>query len=224
MSLTMATGWFKDLIAEAIANGVPKEVFAYILILPLLAGLIAAARHLLGLTTHGTFIPAVISLVWVQTGIYLGLLVFSFLMLCSFIVRYLIKKTMISRFKINYLPRMAILLMLLSLGLLVLALMPGWSWIFTKEMIFAFLVLILVIHNLIEIQINLSKKESREVIIETIAFALIGYGLLVWTGLRDLVLTYPGLTLLVNLLINILVGRYVGFRFLEYYRFKSIVD
>jgi hypothetical protein len=221
----ISSQFLAGLIQGAVDAGVPSQYFAYLLLLPLLASVVATARHLLGLTTHGTFLASLLALVWAEFGLGLGAGFFFFLFSWSWFSRYLVKKTLIRRFKINYLPRMAILLLLIALGLFFLALLPGFSFFLDfQKGIWPFLVLVLTLHNFLETQINLSKKEARASLLETMIFSLTGYFLLTYRGLHDLVLAYPALTIIFILILNIGVGRFVGFRLLERYRFKPIVS
>ncbi|MBN1263622.1 MAG: hypothetical protein JW991_04675 [Candidatus Pacebacteria bacterium] len=217
--------FFREAIAKAIEAGIPVSSLAYLLLLPLLTSMIAAARHLFGLTTYGTFIPAIISLIWLKLGLMPGFFLTVILFFWARFSQWLIKKTMIRRFKIDYLPRMAIFLLFLSLGLLVFSLAGYLNWLLAEQAnIFILLVLVLVIQNLIEIQITLTAKEARSLVLETAFFALLGYGLLGWGFLQNFVLAWPGLSIILILVFNIVVGRYVGFRLLERYRFRSIID
>jgi len=224
IDLAFLSGFLKEAIQKAVAAGVPPDFFSYLLILPLLTTLVASARHLLGLTTYGTFLPAIISVIWAETGFEFGLVIFIVLIIWAKVARWVVQKSMIKSFKVNYLPRMAIFLLFISLGIFGLGLWPASLGLFKeKGLIFPLLILVLIIHNLIETQISLSKKEAQTLIWETGAFALAGYLLLNWPFLGKFVLQHPGLTILIILAFNIYVGRYVGFRLLEYYRFKSII-
>lgn len=223
--LFFSPGIIKNAIDQAILLGIPSHFLAYLLILPILASLIAAARHILGLATYGTFIPAVIALIWAESGLGLGLFLFLFLIFWGAANRQLIKKISQKGFRINYLPRMSILLLVLSCGILFLALVPTFGWVFKEPTaISSLLILILVIHNLIESQVTLSSREAQTMFWETALFSLVGFFLFRWNFLNLLVLAHPGLTLLLILTFNIFVGRYLGFRLLEYYRFKSIIN
>lgn len=220
----MVSGFLGDSIRGAVEAGVRADYFAYFLILPFLVSLMAAARHLLGLATYGTFLPVLMAMVWAQMGFVLGLGVFLFLLAWAWLVRGLVKKTLIRRFRVNYLPRMAILLVLVMLGALALSLIPRFRGIVGQTgWPLAFLVMVLLVQNLMEAQMTLSKKESREMLLQTGFFALLGFLLLSWRFLQGVVLRFPGGTIVTLLVFNIYVGRFVGFRLFEYRRFKSVV-
>lgn len=210
-------------INSAITSGVPVQYFAYLLILPFLASVIAASRHLFGLATYGTFLPIVLALVWVELGLGWGAILTVFLLLWSWLSSFVSKKILVGRFRIHYLPRMSILLMLIGLGVLFLGVLPGWMIFTTQEgIVFPLLILVVMTQNMVEAQISLSKKESRAMLWQTVIFSLMGYLLFSWRFLAEFVIAFPGLTLGLVFLLNVLVGRYVGFRFLEYRKFQAI--
>jgi len=55
-------------IRQAVDQGVSPNTIVLVLLFPLVAGLIAAARHLFGLTGFGIFVPAMLSVAMVATG------------------------------------------------------------------------------------------------------------------------------------------------------------
>lgn len=216
--------FFKTALYQLINAGMPANYLAYLFLLPLLVSLISTGRHIIGLTTPGSFLPSIFALIWLELGLVNGLLLAVFLFLWAHLLRFIIRKTMIKKFRIDYMPRMAILLLSITAGILFLILFVNVGEFFKiKENFFPLLVLIVMIQNLIEAEMTLSEKEAQVLVLETTVFAIIGYFVLSWPTLQLLVLTHPGWSLLAILLLNIFVGRYTGFRLLEYRRFKPIV-
>jgi len=223
-SALFSEGFLKIMIGKAILEGIPSSYLAYFLLLPVLASLVAATRHLLGIMTYGTFIPALLAIIWLELGLVRGGFFFAILFFWAWLVRSITKKTLIKRVKVNYLPRMAILLLFVSVGLLFFVLSFSFLPNEWGKMIPFLLILLLIIQNIIDIQTSLSKKETRAMFWETIFFALFGYFLLGSSILQNLVLSYPGWTVILIFSFNIYVGRFIGFRFLEHFRFKSIIE
>ena len=56
-------------IRYAVSQGVQPNVLVLVLLFPLIASLIAASRHVMGLRGFGIYIPAVLSVALVSTGI-----------------------------------------------------------------------------------------------------------------------------------------------------------
>jgi len=98
-------------IREAVKRGVPANTIVLVVLFPVVAAIIAASRHLFGLRGFGIFTPAVLSVAFVATGLVSGILVFLVILMVASIGRMILRKM-----KLHYLPRMALLLWFVSLG------------------------------------------------------------------------------------------------------------
>lgn len=204
--------FLKYAIRQAVSSGVQANTIVLILLFPLIAALIAATRHFFGIAGFGIFTPAMISVAFLATGIAPGLFIFLVTLLMATIARLLLKKL-----RVHYLPRMAILLWAICLGIFFVVLA------FPKVSIFPILFMILLVENFIEVQVGRSGKEAVALTAETLAIALACYFLLNWRFLQSFVLLNPEIVVIGVLVFNILVGRYTGLRVLEYQRFKAIM-
>jgi len=203
--------FFKHAIRRAIFSGVPANTIVLLLLLPLLAALIAAARHFIGIAGFGIFTPAMISVAFLATGITSGIVIFLVTLLVASFARVVLKK-----FKVHYLPRMAILLWFICLGIFFM------TFAFPGASIFPILFMILLVENFIEVQTGRSMREAVGMTAETLLIALSGYFLMNWRLLQAFVLLNPEVSVFGVFLFNLIVGRYTGFRLLEYYRFKAV--
>ena len=88
--------------------------------------------------------------------------------------------------------------------------------------IFPILFMILLVENFIEAQSGRSRREALWLTMETLAIGLGGYFVMDWGGLQRFVLLNPEVSLLGVLIFNIGVGKYTGFRLLEFSRFKAV--
>ncbi len=70
------TNFLQHAIRQAIQRGVSANTIVLILLFPLVAAIIAASRQIIGIGGFGIFLPAVLSVVFVSTGIVEGLLLF----------------------------------------------------------------------------------------------------------------------------------------------------
>ncbi len=204
--------FLKHAIRRAAASGVPPNTIVLLLLFPLIAALIAAARHFLGIAGFGIFTPAMISVAFLATGITSGMTIFLVTLLMATIARLILRK-----FKVHYLPRMAILLWFICLGIFVVVLA------FPDVSIFPILFMILLVENFIEVQTGRSMREAVGMTVETLLIALACYFLLDWKFLQAFVLLNPEIVVIGTLLFNIFVGRYTGFRLLERQRFKAVM-
>lgn len=205
--------FLKHAVRRGVALGVPANTMVLLFLLPLVVALIAAARHFLGIAGFGIFTPAMISVAFLAAGITAGLAVFLVTLLVAMITREVLK-----RFKVHYLPRMAILLWFICLGIF------AFIFAFPEVSIFPILFMILLVENFIEVQAGRSRREAMGMTIETLLIALVGYFLMNWRFLQAFVLLNPEVVILGVLVFNILVGKYTGFRLLEYQRFKPAIE
>jgi len=212
--------FLQQAIRQAVDKGVSANTIVLVLLFPLVAGLIAAARHLIGLTGFGIFVPAMLSVAFVATGIKVGIIMFAVVFLGASLAR---KVT--ERLKLQYLPRMALMMWLVSA--LVLAVLLGAVNInlgsLSAVSIFPILILMLLSENFIEVQTGKSRHEAVQVMIQTLVMAIIGAVILKTNWVQKLVLLNPEISLLVMALLDIYVGRYTGLRALEMWKFRKII-
>lgn len=208
-------------IRKAIASGLPANVIVILLIFPLIASLVAFSRHVIGLKGFGIYIPAVLSVAFVSTGIATGVTIFAAVLLTALLSRPLMKKL-----RLPLLPRTAMLLLSVSVAILALLLI---SAVFKVNMIvgisiFPLLIIILLTENFMETQLFSSQKEALQITFETLLIAILGSLLIGSEMVQKFVILRPELTLLGAGLFNLAVGKYTGLRLLEYWRFRDLLD
>ena len=214
------TNFLQHGIRQTIKKGVPANTVVLILLFPLVAAIIAASRHIIGIRGLGIFLPAVLSVVFVATGIVEGLLLFLTIILVASGAKSLIKIL-----KLQYLPRMALVLCFVSfgvLGLLMLAPVLNLNSLISLS-IFPILILILLTDSFISFQEGMSFKEAVRMILETLGTALVCSIVLQLDFLQKFVLLNPEITVLGVVILDIFMGKYVGLRLLEYKKFKEIL-
>jgi len=208
-------------IRRAIANGLPANIIVLMLLFPLIASLIAVSRHVVGLKGFGVYIPAVLSVAFVSTGIITGVLVFVAVLAAATIARSAVK-----HFKLPLLPRTAMLLWVVTF--LILSLLILASWINVSSLlsisIFPLLIIMLLTENFMSTQLFSSQKEALSITFETLLVAILCALLINLESIQKFVLLYPEFSLLAVAGLNILIGRYTGLRLLERVRFTSIIE
>lgn len=219
-SLTV-TNFLQHAIREAVKQGVPANTIVLVLLFPLVAALIAASRHLVGVRGLGIFLPAVLSVVFVSTGIVVGILLFLIILTVATAARLVLRKL-----KLQYLPRMALLLWFVSLGVLAALFVSPYLNLeaLTAISIFPILLLVLLAEQFIDLQIGKSVKEAVELTFETVLMALSCSLILNLDFLQKYVLLNPEITVLAVAVFDIFAGKYTGLRYLEYKKFKKILN
>ena len=210
--------FLKHAVHRAVSSGVPANTIVLLLLLPLVAGVIAATRQLIGFRGFGILIPATISVVFVATGIITGILIFLAILVVATVGRMIIR-----RLKLQYLPRMALLLWFVTLGVLAsIALAPylGLEELATIS-IFPILIMVLLAETFIEVQIGKSLRAAAGLTTETLIVAFIGYLILSFDALQKAGLLNPEVVVLAVAIFDIFLGRYTGLRFFEYFKFRQ---
>ncbi len=198
---------------------VPINSILLILMLPLIATLIAFARQIIGVKAFGIYTPSIITLSFFALGLKYGLLVFIVVLFSGTIFRYLLR-----RLHLLYLPRMALLLTLVSLILLILL---GLGASFGKTgilalSVFPILIMVTMVEKFVAAQISKGFKTAFTLTLETLILAIGCYYLLNWESLRVLLLGFPEL-ILFTIIINLIIGRWTGLRLFELIRFREII-
>lgn len=212
----------KYAIRASVDSGVPPNTIILLLLLPLVVALIAAARHVVGLRGFGIFLPASLAIVFVATGPVVGIGLFLVIVLVSTFARILLRRLKI---KLQYLPRMALILWMTVGGvLLTLFLAPAIGHSdFTNVSIFPVLILVLLAEDFSKVQLGKSARTAVMLATETIILALVSYAFLTMETIQEFALLHPELLLLGVVLFDVLLGRYIGLRFLEYWRYRKLI-
>lgn len=222
------TNVLQHAIRRAVNQGVPPNTIVLLLLFPVVATMIAAARHLVGLRGFGVFTPAVIAVTFLATGIRLGLTMFVAILVIAMGGRMLLRYI-----RLQYLPQMAQLILFLCLGIIGILLVSPTVTAMTGSMfgfdrllaigIFPILLLILLTESFISVQISHGWKRAAHVTVETIILATASYVAMNVPSIQDWVLTNPEVTIVGVALTNVALGRFTGLRILEYWRFRELL-
>lgn len=212
----------KIVIRKAVDAGVPVDTIVLLLLMPVVATFIAGARHLGGVRGFGIFLPATLSVVFLATGALLGIGLFIFIVAITTIFRMILRKL---KFRLQYLPRMALLLWLVVLGILgILFLAPYVSAsAISNVSIFPVLILVLLAEDFTKAQLGKSARYAVSITTETLLLALVSYLFLTLEPIQVFALLNPEILMLGVFLANILLGQYVGLRLLEFWRFRRLI-
>ncbi len=213
----------KHAIRGAVKGGVPPNTIVLLLLLPGVAALIAAARHLVGIRGFGIFLPAALSVVFVATGPFVGIFLFLVIVAVSTAGRIGMRKLKV---KLQYLPRMALILHLTVLGILLILFAAPFikRSDFANVSIFPVLILVLLAEDFSRVQLGKSAKVAVNLAVETLILALVSYVLLTTKAVQEFALLRPEILITSIVVFDILLGKYVGLRVLELWRFRKLVS
>lgn len=216
------TNPIKYAIRNAVEAGVPPNTIVLLLLLTVVAALIAAFRHLLGIRGFGIFLPAALSVVFVATGPVAGIGMFLVIVAVSTLTRLVLRKT---RIKLQYLPRMSLLLLFVVLGVLgVLFLAPVIRRADIANIsIFPVLILVLLAEDFTRVQLGKSARTAVNLTTETLILALVSYVFLTSKIVQEFALLNPEILILTVAIFNFFMGKYVGLRLRELWRFRRLI-
>lgn len=212
----------KYAIRGAISSGVPANTVVLLLLLTVVASFIAGVRNIVGLRSFGIFLPAALSVVFVAIGPFMGIGLFLLIVGISTLIRILLRRTKI---RLQYLPRMAFILWSVVVSVLgVLFIAPlAVQTDFSNISIFPVFILVFLAEDFIRVQTGKSVNTAINLTTETLILGLSSYLILSFKPLHEMALLHPEVLLIAVAIFNFLLGKYVGLRFLEFWRFRKLI-
>jgi len=217
-----------------INKGISEIALYLILALPLVSTLIGFARHFIGIRTIGIFTPVSITYAFyllglngkyadrsdLLMGLRLGIIFCLLVFIVATIVHLITKKI-----RMHYLPKTGIIITSLTVFLL-LTLFIGYKLnLLNSTPIDPIALILLIIASEQYITVFIKKNFSSSALLgfETILVSSISYSILCVPVLRNLLLSYP-LLVLILIPLNFIVGKFTGLRLKEYFRFRDILN
>jgi hypothetical protein len=215
-------------IQFAVNQGVPVSTIILILMLPVVVTMIAIFRQVIGIKAFGIYTPALIIFAFLAIkaesqsfwgGIKYGTSIFVAIIIIGTLVRMFLKK-----FRLLYLPRVAIVISVVALSTLLLLTTGGY---FSRTglagvSIFPILIMITLVEKFVAAQIEKGNKAAIILSLETLVISIFGYFIASWGVLIVFLQKYPWVVLL-TLIINVALGKWTGLRISEYIRFKELL-
>jgi uncharacterized membrane protein len=204
----------------AINRGVSTNTVVLLLLLPLIATLVSFLHYVVGLSGYGIFMPTMIAVTFLATGVFGGLLLFALILIVS-----LLSNQVLKRLKLHFWPARAINLLMISLGTFVLMILSSFvQWIDISQIsIFPILFMILLAEEFTRTQLVRSKDEAKNLMLGTMILAIVGAVVMNFAWVQGIVLRYPDLVVVLVLVVNLLVGNYTGIRLSEIKRFQKAI-
>jgi len=212
-SLKVLTGW-------AIDKGVSTNTLVLLLLLPLVATLVSFLHYVVGLSGYGIFMPTMIAIAFLATGVFGGLMLFAIILIVSVLSNLVLRKL-----KLHFWPARSISLTMISIVVFLLMIFSSFvSWIDISQIsIFPILFMILLAEEFSRTQLVKSKNEAKKLTVGTIILAVTGAVIMNFPRVQNFVLNFPDLIVLLVVVANLLVGNYSGIRWSEVGRFKKAI-
>ena len=210
----------RKIVRLAIDRGAPANTIVLLLLLPLVATLISLLHYVFGLSGYGIFMPTMIAIAFLATGVFGGLLLFALILLVSIECRVILKKL-----RLHFLASRTINLLFISLTTFGLMMITSYADLIniSQTSIFPVLFMILLAEEFVRTQLLKSRNEAKKLMLGTLVLASMGAGVMGIRGFQEMVLLNPDVVILLVLVVNLLVGNYKGIRLSEISRFKKAI-
>ncbi len=192
-----------------------QETFRILLLIPISALLIGVLRNVVGFPTFGTFMPVLMALAFRNTGIVLGLGILALVIAIGYVFR-----RVLNSMRLLLVPRLSVLLTLVVACLTLVALVGNKIGLreFMAVGLLPIVILTMTIERFFVITEEAGVREGLRTAIGSGAVAAITYEIIHWESLQLTFFVYPELLSVVAAL-QVLLGRYTGFRLGEISRF-----
>jgi hypothetical protein len=196
-----------------------QQLVEFLLLLPVAALVICVTRNVVGVSTFGTFAPALIGLAFRDLRSLPGVLVFIGILLIGWLMR-----RSLNRFHLLQVPRTAMLLTLVILVIITFIMLSNRFQVTATRYISLFPMVILT--GMIERFWTLEEEDSTGTSFRTLFSTLAVAGVISVVVSRGFLIrflfAYPE-SLGVVMAVQMLLGRYTGYRLLELYRFREFL-
>ena len=197
-----------------------QQVYRVLLMVPIGALVLIILRQFIGLRTFGTFTPVLVALSFRETNLLGGIILFSIIVAVGLMFRSYFEKL-----KLLSVPRLSavllvVIILMVSSSVLLEMIQVGSG---VRVALLPMVILAMVIERMSVVWQEYGAKESINRGLASLLAAVIAYLVMNISYIQFMVFAYPELLLIV-LAITILMGRYTGYRLLELYRFRSLVE
>ena len=203
------------LIAE---HNIPASMLRVLLLLPLGALLIGILKNVIGFKTIGVFLPVLISIALIQTGIVNGLVLFTITIIIVSLLN-----VPLTRWGIQHTAKLTLMMTAVVGEILATVLILSKTNVVAAStpLFFPFIILTLVAEKLARTIDEDGFKTAIDMYAQTMIVTLIIGFVLNSKLLQDFLITFPEIIITIAGL-NLLLGKWIGLRVLEYKRFIKI--
>ena len=195
-----------------------QQAFRILLLVPIAALIITILRNVVGFPTFGIFMPVLMALAFRNTGLYYGLGIFTGIMLLGYLLRLGMDKL-----QLLLVPRLSMILTFVILALAFAALV-GSKFDMKGIMAVGLLPIVILTMTIERFFILIEEAGLREAVrtvLGSAAVASISYWIINQEPIQFIFYFYPELLFGIAG-IQLLLGRYTGFRLSEIFRFREL--
>ena len=194
-----------------------QRTFRILLLVPIGALMICLLRNIVGFPTFGVFLPVLMALAFRNTGLAYGLGIFWGVVLIGYVVR-----RWIDKLRLLLVPRLSVILTLVIICITLFGLVGNKLGLreFMAVGLLPFVILTMTIERFFVITEESGAREAFWTAAGSAGVAVITYEILHLEPLQLTFFVYPELLFAVAA-VQVLLGRYTGYRLLELFRFRK---
>jgi hypothetical protein len=195
-----------------------QQTFRILLLVPIGALIVGFLRNLVGFPTFGIFMPVLMALAFRSTGLLYGLGIFTGILLIGYTVRLFLDKL-----RLLLVPRMSVILTFVIVCFTILALVGnkiGLRQLMAVGLL-PFVILTMVIERFFVLVEEAGMVEGFQTAAGSAVVSIIAYTIISWEPLQITFFVFPELLAAVAA-VQILLGRYTGYRLSEIFRFRTL--
>lgn len=199
--------------------GIPQNLLKIILMIPLGALVTVIFRNVIGIETFGTFLPALIAAAARDTGLLWGAVGFIMVIVLTALTRRLL-----DWMQLLHSPKMAILLtvvVVIMLGTTVLSVNIGLLDL-AHLSLFPIAILAITAERFTIFEAEQGLYKALRVTAATLVVIAAAYAVMDSQFLQSMILAFPEL-LLVLIALNMWLGKWIGMRVTEFFRFRRLI-
>lgn len=197
-----------------------QGIFKGLLLIPVAALVVVCMRLLVGIKTSGTFMPVLIALAFIQTTLFVGLVIFLVIVSVGLVIR-----SWLSHLNLLLVARVAAVVIVVVLLMAVLALI-SYKLGLDQALTVTFFPTIILSWTIERMSILWEEEGAHEVLIQgggSLLVATLAYLVMSIDVVEHLTFNFP--ELLLSLLgVILLLGKYTGYRLSELYRFRDLAQ
>jgi hypothetical protein len=195
-----------------------QAVYQILLLVPIGAFIMVLLRNVIGVKTFGTFMPVLVALAFRETRLVAGLALFVLVVALGVGLRFLL-----DRLRLLLVPRLAAVLILVVLCLLTVSILSHQLGFETglSVALFPLVILTIAIERMSIVWEEVGPAEAIQQGLGTLVVAALAYLVMSLSHVEYLVFVFPEILLLL-LAAVLLLGRYSGYRLLEFVRFRAL--
>jgi len=199
--------------------GISQNLLKIILMIPIGALVVVVFRNVIGVETFGTFLPALIAAAARETGLLWGLVGFVMIILVSSLVR-----KVLDWLQLLHSPKMAIMLSTVVIVMMTMTVLSVHFNLFELAHVTLFPIAVLAItaERFAIIEAEQGTRKAFRITLTTLIVISACYAVMDSLFLQSLFLAFPEM-LLVVIALNLWLGKWIGMRATEFFRFRKLI-